>query len=62
MTRFGINMSKSLMGLGSMVMQTAKKLLPANKTFVNNRKRFNYNELEHRKDGDRTHKLGDGTE
>ena len=62
MTRFGINMSKSLMGLGSMVMQTAKKLLPVNKTFVNNRKRFNYNELEHRKDGDRTHKLGDGTE
>ncbi|MDR1690543.1 MAG: FAD-binding oxidoreductase [Candidatus Methanoplasma sp.] len=61
-TRFGINMGKQLMGVGSTLMQTIKKLLPVNTTFVDNKKRFRYNELERRKDMDRTHKLGDGTE
>ncbi|MDR3075400.1 MAG: FAD-binding oxidoreductase [Candidatus Methanoplasma sp.] len=61
-TRFGINMSKQLMGIGSLLMQTVKKLLPANTTFADNKKRFRYNELEHRKEMDRTHKLGDGTQ
>jgi glycolate oxidase len=61
-TRFGIKMSKSLMGIGSTLLQTVKKLLPANTTFADNRARFRYNQLEHRKEMDRTHKLGDGTE
>ncbi len=61
-TRFGINMSKQLMGIGSSLIQTIKKLLPKNTTFADNKKRFRYNELEHRKEMDRTHKLGDGTE
>ncbi|MCL1978941.1 MAG: FAD-binding oxidoreductase [Methanomassiliicoccaceae archaeon] len=61
-TRFGINMSKQLMTLGSTLMQTAKKLMPQNTTFAENKKRFRYNELEHRKDVDRTHTLGDGTQ
>ncbi|MCL2333223.1 MAG: FAD-binding protein [Candidatus Methanoplasma sp.] len=61
-TRFGIKMSKQLMGIGSAMMQMMKKLLPADTTFADNKKRFRYNEVEHRKDADRTHKLGDGTQ
>ncbi|MDR1405383.1 MAG: FAD-binding oxidoreductase [Candidatus Methanoplasma sp.] len=61
-TRFGINMSKQLMSIGSSLIQTIKKLLPANTTFADNKKRFRYNELEHRKETDRMHKLGDGTQ
>jgi glycolate oxidase len=61
-TRFGINMNKQLMTLGSSVMQLAKKLLPANTTFEDNLGRFRYDTLEHRKDADRFHKLGDGTQ
>ena len=61
-TRFGIKMNKQLMTIGGGLMQTIKKLLPANSTFADNKKRFRYNNLEHRKDMDRTHKLGDGTE
>ncbi|MCL1810750.1 MAG: FAD-binding oxidoreductase [Methanomassiliicoccaceae archaeon] len=61
-TRFGIKMNKQLMGIGSALMQTVKKLLPANTTFADNKKRFRYNELEHRKEADRTHTLGDGTQ
>jgi glycolate oxidase len=61
-TRFGINMNKQLMGFGSTLAQTMKKLLPANTTFEDNKKRFRYNELERRKEADRTHKLGDGTQ
>ena len=61
-TRFGIKMSKQLMTVGSSMMQMAKKLMPADTTFADNKKRFRYNDLEHRKDGDRTHKLGDGAE
>ena len=62
MTRFGINMSKSLMTLGSMLIQTVKKLFPADKNFAYNLKRFRYDDLEHIKELDRTHTLGDGTQ
>jgi len=61
-TRFGINMSKQLMSIGSNLMQTVKKLLPANATFAENKKRFRYNDLEHRRETDRSHTLGDGTQ
>ena len=61
-TRFGINMNKQIMTIGSSMAQMMKKLLPKDATFAENKKRFRYNELEHRKDMDRSHKLGDGTE
>jgi len=61
-TRFGINMGKQLMGLGSSVMQLAKKMLPVNTTFADNRVRFRYNTLEERKAEDRVHELGKGTQ
>ncbi len=62
MTRFGISLGKPIMSLGSTMMQTMKKMLPADATFSNNVKRFRYNELEHLKVLDRHHKLGDGTQ
>jgi glycolate oxidase len=62
MTRFGVSMSKPLMSMGSMVMQTMKKVLPKDSTFGDNIKRFRYNDLEHIKTLDRVHKLGDGTQ
>lgn len=62
MTRFGIDLNKSIMSLGSMLMQTMKKLFPADKTFQKNLARFRYDEMEHIKNLDRTHKLGDGTQ
>ncbi|MDR3282108.1 MAG: FAD-binding oxidoreductase [Candidatus Methanoplasma sp.] len=61
-TRFGISMNKQLMTVGSSVMQLAKKILPANTTFDDNIKRFRYNTLEHRREEDRFHTLGDGTQ
>jgi len=61
-TRFGINLSKSLMGIGSTMMQSIKKLMPADKTFATNIERFRYEELEHNKTLDRVHDLGDGTQ
>lgn len=62
MTRFGVDMNKSLMSMGSALMQIMKKLLPADKTFEKNLKRFRYDDLEHNKTLDRVHKLGDGTQ
>lgn len=62
MTRFGIDMNKSLMGMGSALMQIMKKMFPADKTFQQNLARFRYDELEHIKTLDRVHKLGDGTQ
>ena len=62
MTRFGVNMSKSLMGLGSGLMQLMKKMLPKNTTFHDNKVRFRYNELEERKAADRVHELGNGAQ
>ena len=61
-TRFGIKMSKQLMSIGSGMIQMVKKLMPANTTFADNKKRFRYNEMEHRKESDRSHNLGDGTQ
>ena len=61
-TRFGIKMNKQLMTVGSKLIQTVKKLLPKNTTFADNRKRFRYDTLEHRKEMDRFHDLGDGTQ
>jgi len=62
MTRFGVDMNKSLMSMGSALMQIMKKLFPADKTFEKNLARFRYDELEHIKTLDRGHKLGDGTQ
>lgn len=62
MTRFGIDMNKTLMGLGSQLMQTMKKILPADHTFASNLARFRYDDLEHIKTMDRYHTLGDGTQ
>lgn len=62
MTRFGVNMSKQLMGLGSGMMQLIKKMLPANTTFADNKKRFRYTDLEKRKEEDRVHVLGNGAQ
>ncbi len=62
MTRFGINMGKPLMSMGSLMMQTMKKMMPKDNTFDTNRIRFRYNEMEHLKTLDRHHKLGDGSQ
>ena len=61
-TRFGIKMNKQLMSVGSKLIQAVKKILPKNTTFMDNRKRFRYDTLEHRKEMDRIHDLGDGTQ
>lgn len=61
-TRFGLNLTKGLMGLGSTLMQTMKKLMPKDNTFGQNLDRFRYDDLEHNKVLDRVHKLGDGTQ
>ncbi len=62
MTRFGVDMNKTLMSLGSLLMQVVKKLLPKERNFDKNITRFRYNTLEHNKVLDRVHKLGDGTQ
>ena len=61
-TRFGLNLSKGLMGFGSKFMQGMKKIMPADKTFSENLMRFRYDDLETMKYLDRFHKLGDGTQ
>jgi len=61
-TRFGIKLGKPIMSIGSIMLQTMKKMFPKNKTFEANRKRFRYNDLEHLKTLDRHHKLGDGSQ
>jgi glycolate oxidase len=62
MTRFGIDLNKQIMGMGSSLMQSIKKLLPGDTTFADNIKRFRYDDLEERKDGDRFHELGNGAQ
>ncbi len=62
MTRFGINLGKPIMSLGSTMLQTVKRMFPKNKTFSDNLKRFRYNDMEHLKTLDRHHKLGDGSQ
>ena len=61
-TRFGINLGKPLMAMGSIMLQTMKKMFPKDKTFEQNLKRFRYNDMEHLKTLDRHHKLGDGSQ
>ena len=61
-TRFGINLTKGLMGLGSSLMQVMKKIMPNDRAFKYNKERFRYNDLEEMKTLDRVHTLGDGTQ
>ena len=61
-TRYGISLSKPIMGFGSTMMQAMKKMFPKNTTFADNKVRFRYNEMEHLKTLDRHHKLGDGSQ
>lgn len=62
MTRFGVDMNKGLMSMGSALMQVMKKIMPEDKTLAKNLVRFRYDDLEHMKGLDRAHKLGDGTQ
>lgn len=62
MTRFGIDMNKGLMSMGSTLIQVVKKIMPTDRTFAYNLERFRYDDLEHMKTLDRVHKLGDGTQ
>lgn len=62
MTRFGVDMNKGLMSMGSALIQIMKKIMPGDRTFAYNLERFRYDDLEHIKGLDRVHKLGDGTQ
>ena len=62
MTRFGVDMNKGLMSMGSALIQIMKKVMPSDKTFAKNLERFRYDDLEEMKVLDRVHKLGDGTQ
>ncbi|MFA6709777.1 MAG: FAD-binding oxidoreductase [Candidatus Methanomethylophilaceae archaeon] len=61
-TRFGISLSKNLMGVGGSLMQGIKKLLPANTTFSDNLDRFRYDTLEEEKEESRVVEYGKGTQ
>ncbi len=61
-TRFGVNMGKELMTIGSTMIQTVKKLMPRDTTFADNIKRFRYTDLEIIRENDRYHLLGKGDE
>ena len=61
-TRFGVNMGKELMTIGSTMIQTVKKLMPRDTTFADNIKRFRYTHLEEVREADRHHVLGRGHE
>lgn len=52
-TRFGINLSDSLMGFASTMLQSIKKLMPADGSFNANRKRFYFDDMEERKEHSR---------
>ena len=62
MTRFGISLGKPIMSVGSIMLQTMKKMFPKNNTFAANKQRFRYNDMERLKVLDRQHKLGDGSQ
>ena len=62
MTKFGVNMSHGLMGLGSKLMQMAKKIMPEDHTFSNNLERFKFSAYTEIKAEDRKHVLGRGYE
>ena len=61
-TRFGINMDSKLMGLGSVMMQTAKKILPKDKIGMMNKERFHYDNMEEEKIHGRHVTYGDGSQ
>ena len=52
-TRFGINMSTTLMGIGGAVLKAAKKALGNDSSFANSRKRFYFDVMEEHKDESR---------
>ena len=62
MTKFGVNMGHGLMGLGSKLMQMAKKIMPPDHTFSNNLERFKFTSYTEIKAEDRKHVLGRGYE
>ena len=61
-TRFGVALDKNLMGIGSAMMQSIKKLLPKNTTFADNRQRFHYDDMEEEKEESREVEYGKGTQ
>ncbi|MBO7409977.1 MAG: hypothetical protein J6T68_03515, partial [Candidatus Methanomethylophilaceae archaeon] len=61
-TKFGISLDKNLMGIGSKLMVSVKKMLPADNIFVSNAKRFEYDDLEEAKDKSRVVEYGKGTQ
>lgn len=61
-TRFGINLSKNLMGVASKLMVGVKKLLPQDKIFQSNLGRFYYEQLEEEKMESLKVEYGNGTQ
>ena len=61
-TKFGISLNKNIMGVASKLMCGVKKIMPANKTFERNLKRFHYDDMEHEKELSRDVEYGKGTE
>ncbi|MCQ2078664.1 MAG: FAD-binding oxidoreductase [archaeon] len=61
-TKFGINLSHGLMGFASKLMQTVKKIMPADSTFSDNIERFKFTGYTEIKAEDRKHVLGRGYE
>ena len=61
-TKFGISLSKGLMGIASAMMQTVKKLFPKDKIFENNLDRFYYDQLEEEKMKSLEVEYGKGTQ
>ena len=61
-TRFGINLSKNLMGVASKLMVGVKKLMPKDHIFESNLGRFYYNELEEEKKKSLVVEYGKGTQ
>jgi glycolate oxidase len=61
-TRFGINLDKNIMGVGSVLMKGIKKILPQDATFKSNLGRFYYDTLEEDKEKSRVVEYGKGTQ
>ena len=61
-TKFGISLSKGLMGIASAMMQAVKKLFPKDKIFESNLDRFYYDQLEEEKMKSLEVEYGKGTQ
>ncbi|MBQ2763191.1 MAG: FAD-binding oxidoreductase [Candidatus Methanomethylophilaceae archaeon] len=61
-TKFGIALDKNIMGIAGKLMQSVKKVLPENKTFAQNGKRFHYDDMEEEKEHSREVEYGVGTQ